>query len=83
MAIRTNPYVPSFNSTAARITEPWVGAWVWASGSQVWKGNIGTLIPKPMNMPPKMSHWARLEMSPRATSAASSVMLKVCEPVSQ
>ena len=32
--------------TAARITEPAVGASVWASGSQVWNGNIGTLIAK-------------------------------------
>ena len=40
---------------AARITEPTVGAWVWASGSQVWNGNIGTLMAKPRNMPPKIS----------------------------
>ena len=31
---------------AARITEPAVGASVWASGSQVWNGNIGTLMAK-------------------------------------
>ncbi len=37
------------------MTEPAVGAWVWASGSQVWNGNIGTLMPKPMNMPPKIT----------------------------
>ena len=49
--------MPSFRSTAARITEPTVGAWVWASGSQVWKGKIGTLMPKPMNMPPKIKTW--------------------------
>ena len=36
---------------AARITEPTVGASVWASGSQVWNGNIGTLMAKPRNMP--------------------------------
>ena len=29
------------------MTEPAVGASVWASGSQVWNGNIGTLIAKP------------------------------------
>ena len=29
--------------TAARITEPAVGASVWASGSQVCSGNSGTL----------------------------------------
>src|SRR5688572_10014890 len=32
--------------TPARITEPAVGASVWASGSQVWNGNIGTLMAK-------------------------------------
>ena len=42
-----NPYVPIFRRTAARITDPAVGASTWASGSQVWKGNIGTLIAKP------------------------------------
>ena len=44
MAMRMKPYVPSFSRIAARITEPTVGAWVWASGSQVWNGNIGTLM---------------------------------------
>src|ERR1700732_521768 len=43
---RMNPYVPIFNSTPARITEPAVGASVCASGSQVWNGNIGTLHAK-------------------------------------
>ena len=53
-AMRTNPYVPSFSRIAARMTEPCVGASVWASGSQVWNGNIGTLTAKPMNMPAKI-----------------------------
>src|ERR1700730_2333262 len=44
---RMNPYVPIFRSTAARMTEPAVGASVCASGSHVWNGNIGTLIAKP------------------------------------
>ena len=41
-----NPYVPIFSSTAARITEPAVGASVCASGNQVCTGNIGTLMAK-------------------------------------
>ena len=45
---RRNPYVPIFNNTAARMTEPAVGASTCASGSQVWKGNIGTLMAKPI-----------------------------------
>src|SRR6185436_16292049 len=44
---RRNPYVPIFRSTAARITEPAVGASTWASGNQVWNGNIGTLMANP------------------------------------
>ena len=36
--------MPIFSSTPARITEPAVGASTCASGSQVWNGNIGTLI---------------------------------------
>ena len=54
MAMRTKPYVPSFSRIAARITEPCVGACVWASGSHVWNGNIGTFTAKPMNMPAKI-----------------------------
>ena len=42
------PYAPSLSSTPARIIEPAVGASVWASGSQVWKGHTGTLIAKAM-----------------------------------
>src|SRR5437763_11831546 len=41
------PYVPIFSSTLASTTEPAVGASVCASGSQVWKGNIGTFTAKP------------------------------------
>ena len=43
-ANRRKPYVPILSSTAARITEPAVGASTCASGSQVWNGHIGTLI---------------------------------------
>src|SRR6516164_7234750 len=44
---RRKPYVPIFSRTPARITEAAVGASTCASGSQVWNGNIGTLIAKP------------------------------------
>ena len=79
--------MPSFRSTAARITEPWVGAWVWASGSQVWNGNIGTLMPKPMNMPPKISTWVRQREVPAAfrsaTPSASSAIENVSPPATK
>src|SRR5215472_7303192 len=53
---RRNPYVPIFSRTAARITEPAVGASVCASGSHVWNGNIGTLIAKPKKNARKIHH---------------------------
>ena len=40
--------MPSFSSTPARITDPAVGAWVWASGSQVCTGNSGTFTANAM-----------------------------------
>src|SRR5947208_1537178 len=43
-ANRKKPYVPILRSTPASSTDPAVGASTWASGSQVWNGNIGTLI---------------------------------------
>src|SRR4029453_1006864 len=53
---RRNPYVPIFRRTAAKITEPAVGASVCASGSQVWNGNIGTLIANPRKNARKHHH---------------------------
>ena len=41
--------MPILRSTPARMTEIAVGASTCASGSQVWNGNIGILIAKPMN----------------------------------
>ena len=40
--------MPSFSITPARITEPAVGASVWASGSQVCSGNSGTFTANAM-----------------------------------
>src|SRR5437879_13672806 len=56
---RTNPYVPIFSKTPARMTDPAVGASTCASGSQVWNGNIGTLIAKPI-MNAQKTHFSRL-----------------------
>ena len=35
------PYAPILSRIPARSTLPAVGASVWASGSQVWMGNMG------------------------------------------
>ncbi len=56
-----------------------MGASVWASGSQVWNGNMGTLMAKPMNRPPKMRIWVSRAMEPPL--AASSGMSKVFPPL--
>src|SRR5215470_2461694 len=50
---RMKPYVPIFSKTPARMTEPAVGASVCASGSHVWKGNMGTLMAKAKKKPQK------------------------------
>src|SRR5512141_324291 len=43
---RIKPYAPIFSRTAARITDPAVGASVCASGSHVCSGNRGTFTAK-------------------------------------
>ncbi len=45
--IRISPYVPSFSRTPARITEPTVGAFACASGSQMCSGHNGTFTASP------------------------------------
>ena len=54
-----------------------MGASVCASGSHVWNGNIGTLIAKPMNNPPKMRSCVPCTM-PAPAACESSTMSKVC-----
>src|SRR5208337_2926021 len=75
---RTNPYVPIFSKTPARMTEPAVGASTWASGSQVWNGNMGTLMAKPMKNATK----SQIAMLKGISGAVlySSGMLKVKKP---
>ena len=74
---RSNPYVPSFSITPARITEPAVGAWVWASGSQVWKGITGTFTAKAMA---KAKNSQRPVAVGNDASSASVTRLKVISP---
>src|SRR4051812_12106435 len=69
---RTKPYVPIFRRTAARMTDPAVGASVWASGSQVWNGNMGTLIAKPKKNAKKSQTWSSAGM-PAATAVSFSI----------
>ena len=73
MTNRSRPYVPILSSTPASTTEPPVGAWVWASGSQVWSGKSGTLI---ANASPKTanSHHCAPSGTPKLTSLYQSVV---------
>ena len=48
-----------------------MGACVCASGSQVWNGNIGTLMPKPRNMPPNTSTCVDIASVPAVLRAAT------------
>jgi len=66
-----NPYVPIFRRIAARMTDPAVGASVCASGSQVWNGNIGTLMAKPRKKARK-THRCRFAGTSRACSRVTS-----------
>ena len=68
---RRNPYVPIFSRTAARITEPAVGASTCASGSQVWNGNMGTLMAKPRKKAQKTHCWSPSGMLTRIRSETS------------
>ena len=49
--------MPIFSSTLASSTLPAVGASTCAAGSQVWKGNIGTLIANEMKNARNTQYW--------------------------
>src|SRR5688572_4725272 len=68
-ANRISPYAPSLSMIAARITEPAVGASVWASGNQVWNGNIGTLIAKARKNARKAPTWSAGAKPPSPANA--------------
>src|SRR5580704_14907731 len=44
IAMRRKPYAPALPITPANVTSIGVGAALYASGSQLWKGNSGVLI---------------------------------------
>src|SRR5437588_9360344 len=67
---RMKPYVPIFSKTPAKMTEPAVGASVCASGSQVWNGNIGTLMANAKKKPQNSQTFSGSE---KCCAAASNV----------
>src|SRR4051794_3424390 len=64
--------------TPARRTEPIVGASVWASGSHVWNGHIGTFTANPSATAPKATSWKVCENPPDAPNCWSATMSNVC-----
>src|SRR3990170_8887671 len=75
-----NPYVPIFSMTPASSTEPIVGASVWASGSHVWNGHIGTLTANPRATAPNTTSWNPSVNPPPAANCCSFRMSNVCTP---
>src|SRR5688500_19388792 len=75
---RISPYVPTFNSNAARRTEPAVGASVCASGSQVCSGTNGTFTANAMKNA-RNNHRAVVAGRPSATPSSASYR-KLSEP---
>ena len=69
--------MPSLSITAARITEPAVGACVWASGSHVCNGTSGTLMANAMAKDAKIRRPAFVE---NPGFAAMSTRLNVSWP---
>ena len=63
--------------TPARMTEPAVGAWVWASGSHVCNGNNGTFTAKAMA---KAKNSQRPVATGKLASSANRTRSKVISP---
>src|SRR5216683_1071970 len=74
---RMKPYVPIFKRTPARITEPAVGASVCASGSQVWNGNMGTLMANAKKKPQKSQTYSGSEKCCAAASRVGTSKVRV------
>src|SRR2546426_11286719 len=54
------------------MTDPPVGASTWASGSHVWRGHVGSFVPKPAKRPTNRRFWA-VPAGPRAPVRAASM----------
>src|SRR5258708_28893420 len=74
---RIKPYVPIFNRTPARITEPAVGASVCAAGSQVWNGDMGTLMANAKKNPQKSHTFSGTEKCHAAARAVGTSNARV------
>src|SRR5262245_9292824 len=67
--------------TPASSTEPIVGASVWASGSHVWNGHIGTLTANPSPTAANTISWNACEKPPVAANRVSWTTSNVCTPL--
>src|SRR5437764_1428020 len=61
--------------------QPSLGASVWASGSHVWNGNIGTLMAKPMKRPAKISDAVAVGSDAAAMVWRRAIMSNVWPPL--
>ncbi len=62
------------------MTEPAVGASVWASGSQVWNGNIGTLMAKARNSARKARIWKFVAEAARGRELLELLVVEGADP---
>src|SRR4030081_3681707 len=76
-AMRRKPYAPALPITPANVISIGVGAAMYASGSQPWKGNSGVLIANARANTKKSANWIEGE----GGSVASIARSKVCLPV--
>ena len=59
-------------------TDPIVGASVWASGSHVWNGHMGTFTANPSATAPNTISWNVWLKPPATPKSRSAIMSKVC-----
>ena len=79
--VRSNlmiPYVPSFAITAASTTEPPVGAWAYASGDHVCRGNTGAFTANAAVKARNNRTWAVRLRCVEERATRSKVSLPVC-----
>src|SRR5438445_10710369 len=76
-AMRRKPYAPALPMTPAKVTSIGVGAAMYASGSQEWKGKSGVLIANARAKTKKRPNWIVAD----GGMVASFERSKVCGPV--
>src|SRR2546429_9791910 len=76
-AIRRKPYAPALPITPAKVISIGTGAALYASGSQLWKGNSGVLIANARAKTKNSANWTDGD----GASVTSFARSNVCRPV--